>query len=1291
MAQATFAAANALASGTFTSHLSRPHAASDSRLLANLIKSERNYISNLHSTVSSAHAASSALSAWGTSEAPDVADTSSRLSSLLSACTDVQNTHVAAIEGYRAALKDVADREASIRNVVRDRDILVSRLIKASNKSASNSSKKSPEERAEKVAIAQRELQACEEVLTSEEAALVGVKRRTFKEALTMRMKTMGDAGAAMVDAAQEAILLLDAFDSNAHQMPHSPIYDDSMHNGQEWYSYQQHPHNTEESNEERMVAMNPNFENSSVTPSQSASQVYQPQYQRNSAAYSAPFRGIGETEGEAQRYSEQQVDSDSDDEDWRRSFAQGQHTMVHQGGGTVLPAPHQLSADVGTHRLFMPMENQKTPAPTPPAKDSDKQLSVPSRNQSVKKKKKLQSSQLSKSEREFGPLNTVAMPPVPTAPRLNTSGVDMGPIPSAPKLYMPGASGDQDDSSSEEEDNRNTVSHRGGWTSRQNNDGASSDGEATARQSSRPDGIKRGNSFFGKVGKLFKTDMKGEAVSSKHDGNSSRPRKGSIGSSWGSSKTDSYLKESRKQGTKDPSTLSRKQSVLRGPIGRDGQDSSDDEPIDERKLVRVTNPRRPLWQGEKPSSDVGTKSVPKDGLKRPTPLKRTSSASVTAGPLSWKAKQEAELARQRAEEEAAAAAAAAVAATNLTRSSTGTPSLKKKKKKSTTKRSASLDGGSEVGTQSTRTKATIPIPEPMPNQRHSVVVTGDASAGIRRSDSLNYGTMKSSNNGKLAKKSSKRLSAMSTQNMHSSASPRQGAMSPVDRQGKFTTNSWVAKSNYSEDEGNGISSSVPPKATHTAAATTPSKLKQSHTPAAKLEPKHVPQPSASMSPPLKPALKVPGSSDLARTGSVASSAAGSAMPYLPPPVTAPPPVTSMKMFNDSSINSGVPSLTLTGGPNKSPASVLSIEEDKRFDGTGRLDVSNYDDSAEAQAGESRRQPGMALPRIDMPTSEPFKVDLDSKRGGGSKPTTPMRESSAGELMTPGEQSAYQTFMSQNDGNSPERAHDNQPSGVTRFTDRIAAVGRGVLGVGSGSPQRPNNITQTAPGKLSRSYSDQKVHLSSDSSEDEGEPAKAKTPVVPSIAALANTNNSLTTSNIPASQASETSVEGSGVGRRKSVRMAPDVKLPPETPTDDHHQKTTSYDFTTPGSTLSSRIAPPPQAPPRLSAHQDKPLDIGAHPREVQGWSIRTNQLDDSSDEDQDDYQQARKSFGDVSKSWGKSSKTKKSSKGASEGGGTSGSIKKKKKKAPSDSGYNPAIPLPAGMEVVGRSGSIRR
>lgn len=197
------------------SNLARPHP-TDSRLLQNLIKAEKSYIDNLEASSVSGYAAASALAAWGTSEAPDISKASQNLSEILASVSDAQRTHVQALEGYRSALKDVLDREQSIRSVVRDRDILVGRLIKASKKKISKKdSGLSQDEKMEKVNAAQRELHACEQVLASEEAALIGVKRRTFKEALTMRMKTLGDAGSTMVDAAKEAILLLDEFDTH--------------------------------------------------------------------------------------------------------------------------------------------------------------------------------------------------------------------------------------------------------------------------------------------------------------------------------------------------------------------------------------------------------------------------------------------------------------------------------------------------------------------------------------------------------------------------------------------------------------------------------------------------------------------------------------------------------------------------------------------------------------------------------------------------------------------------------------------------------------------------------------------------------------------------------------------------------------------------------------------------------------------------------------------------------------------------------------------------------------------
>lgn len=204
----------------------RTHAA-DSRLLANLIRAEKDSMGALAQATSALHTAASALAAWGAAEGSggvgataDMASTSAAVAGLLHAVADSERTHVAAIDGYRAALKDVLAREDSIRDVLRDRDILVGRLIKASKKRVKDNR---IDAQAEKINEAQRELRACETVLAAEQAALVGVKRRTFKEALTMRAKTMGDVGNSMVEAAQEAILLLDGFDSQR-----SNFYDDA-------------------------------------------------------------------------------------------------------------------------------------------------------------------------------------------------------------------------------------------------------------------------------------------------------------------------------------------------------------------------------------------------------------------------------------------------------------------------------------------------------------------------------------------------------------------------------------------------------------------------------------------------------------------------------------------------------------------------------------------------------------------------------------------------------------------------------------------------------------------------------------------------------------------------------------------------------------------------------------------------------------------------------------------------------------------------------------------------------
>ena len=132
-----------------------------------------------------------------------------RISTLLTTCADAQRVYFAALTSYRAALKDVLTREGDVRTVMRDREILVSRLIKLSNKKATGSAD-ALDVHAQKLDDAKRELAACEAALKSEQWALGGVKRRIFRDALGMRMRSLADLATVLDQSAHSATDLLD-------------------------------------------------------------------------------------------------------------------------------------------------------------------------------------------------------------------------------------------------------------------------------------------------------------------------------------------------------------------------------------------------------------------------------------------------------------------------------------------------------------------------------------------------------------------------------------------------------------------------------------------------------------------------------------------------------------------------------------------------------------------------------------------------------------------------------------------------------------------------------------------------------------------------------------------------------------------------------------------------------------------------------------------------------------------------------------------------------------------------
>jgi hypothetical protein len=86
-------------------------------------------------------------------------DAAIRISQLLSTITDSQRLYLTSLTSYRSALKDVLAREQALRTVVRDREILVNRLIKIGNKRPKDGGERDHEAKLED---AQRELRACE-------------------------------------------------------------------------------------------------------------------------------------------------------------------------------------------------------------------------------------------------------------------------------------------------------------------------------------------------------------------------------------------------------------------------------------------------------------------------------------------------------------------------------------------------------------------------------------------------------------------------------------------------------------------------------------------------------------------------------------------------------------------------------------------------------------------------------------------------------------------------------------------------------------------------------------------------------------------------------------------------------------------------------------------------------------------------------------------------------------------------------------------------------------------------
>ncbi|KAF8554847.1 hypothetical protein OG21DRAFT_1508354 [Imleria badia] len=262
------------------------HRPPDSRLLTNLIDHEKDYAKHLASLFPLSHAALASLSAYAAA-APSSTPTSPAQSiaavvDVLASADNALQRYTLAIDTWREQLAALKALEDDLAAILRDRDILVTRLIKASKStrdahrtsrlvgpltnlgSASFSSLPStnstagsgPASTNSKLAQAQAELQACEAHLVAKERELDARRITLARDALGARCRALIDCGWVWGEMGKQglrALQPLSATENGTVQKPPSAIPPRLGVNG------------------------NPNTyasDNSSLTPSQSASQT---------------------------------------------------------------------------------------------------------------------------------------------------------------------------------------------------------------------------------------------------------------------------------------------------------------------------------------------------------------------------------------------------------------------------------------------------------------------------------------------------------------------------------------------------------------------------------------------------------------------------------------------------------------------------------------------------------------------------------------------------------------------------------------------------------------------------------------------------------------------------------------------------------------------------------------------------------------------------------------------------------------------------------------------------------
>ncbi|KAG8994780.1 hypothetical protein FRB90_000346, partial [Tulasnella sp. 427] len=232
----------------------------DTRLLENLVKCEKEYQTALTNVLGLSHSSIAALAAYGAALSPTNSRAAVGVAQALSDADDALRSYSDSIDDWREKLGEIRKLDAEIEVAARDREILITRLIKVSKqKPKASSNAASTSSSGTKLAIAQSELQACEAHLATKQQELEELIRSALLDGLEKRCKAMAGCGAIWSQKGREGLVALE-------HLQNTPAANGSTH---PYSSYVPRPAYM------RVREGNHSIDSStSLAPSQSASQV---------------------------------------------------------------------------------------------------------------------------------------------------------------------------------------------------------------------------------------------------------------------------------------------------------------------------------------------------------------------------------------------------------------------------------------------------------------------------------------------------------------------------------------------------------------------------------------------------------------------------------------------------------------------------------------------------------------------------------------------------------------------------------------------------------------------------------------------------------------------------------------------------------------------------------------------------------------------------------------------------------------------------------------------------------